>query len=79
MNSKFIDICLDEIKKVVFFKRDELNTDLVCCELDIRTKNGLQIWFSHEEAPGLDNLLSQLEKPSGFDLGLEKESYFASL
>ena len=68
MNSKFLDICLKEVEKVVFFKRDELTTDLICCEIQIRTKEGLQTWFSHEETQEWEALLSQLEKLSGFDM-----------
>jgi hypothetical protein len=55
---------LDEIQRVVMYKRDEWTTDLVCCE----------VWLSaaeddvtlHEEMAGFDNAMSLLETLPGF-------------
>lgn len=38
---------------MTFFKRDELTTDLICCDIEGRERG----WFFHEEAEGWGNLL----------------------
>jgi hypothetical protein len=57
-----VQLPLDAIEKVTFFKRDELTTDLICCEVEIdgRTR------FFHEEAAGWDLLIRPLEGLPGF-------------
>jgi hypothetical protein len=50
------------IESVIFYKRDELTTDLICCEVDV---NG-RAWFFHEELEGWDALLKHLEQLPGF-------------
>jgi hypothetical protein len=56
------EVPLDEIQKVTFFKRDELTTDLICCDIEGRER----VWFFHEEAEGWDNLLRHLERLPNF-------------
>lgn len=53
---------LDRIDRVIFYNRDELATDLICCDVAI----GGQDWFFHEELPGWDLLLKHLEQLPGF-------------
>ena len=53
---------LAEIDRVTFYKRDELATDLICCDVEIRG----QTWFFHEELDGWDLLLQHLQKLPGF-------------
>jgi len=53
---------LTYIQKVTFFKRDELTTDLICCDVEA----GGQVWFFHEEAEGWDALVHYLEELPGF-------------
>ena len=53
---------LAAIERVTFFKRDELSTDLICCEVEL----GGQVWFFHEEAEGWERLVRYLEKLPGF-------------
>jgi hypothetical protein len=36
---------LSEVDKVTFYKRDEVTTDLVCCDVKV----GERIWTFHEE------------------------------
>ena len=55
---------LERIERVTFLKREEVTTDLICCEVQI----GGQVWFFHEEAEGWDALLCRLEKLPGFFL-----------
>jgi hypothetical protein len=54
---------LAEIGRVEFYKRDELTTDLACCEVAA----GGVVHFSHEEAPAWDDLVRDLRALPGFD------------
>ena len=56
------DLPLDRIDAVNFYKRDELVTDLICCDVEIEGR----IWTFHEEAEGWDMLLRHLEQLPGF-------------
>ena len=53
---------LTDIQKVTFYKRDELTTDLICCDVEARG----QTWFFHEEAEGWDEFLHYLERLPSF-------------
>ena len=55
---------LADIAKVTFYKRDEITTDLVCCDV---TVDG-QIWSFHEELVGWDLLLQHLYKLPSFNI-----------
>jgi hypothetical protein len=63
-------LSLTEIDRITFFKRDELTTDLLCCDVQ---RNG-QNWFFHEEMPGWDLLLDHLKGLPGF-----REDWFATV
>lgn len=52
----------EEIEKVVFFKRDELTTDLICCEI---TQHGQPFHF-HEDWAGWNGLIDALKGLDGF-------------
>lgn len=54
---------LAEVSRVDFYKRDELTTDLVCCEV---TAGGL-VHFSHEESPSWDAFVGALQGLPDFD------------
>ena len=60
-------IGLDDIEEVTFFKRDELTTDLICCEIAVSADKGGKTWFLHEEVPGWNDLVRLLERLPGFD------------
>jgi hypothetical protein len=47
---------LNEVEKVTFYKRDEITTDLICCDVEI----GGQVWTFHEEQVGWALLLEHL-------------------
>jgi len=49
---------------VEFFKRDELTTDLICCEV----MDGSVVHFAHEEASDWQALISSLSSLPGFDV-----------
>jgi hypothetical protein len=53
---------LETIDRVTFYKRDELTTDLICCDIDVVS----QIWRFHEEVPGWELLLRHLAQLPGF-------------
>lgn len=53
---------LSEIDRVVFYKRDELTTDLICCDVDV---HGL-VWTFNEEASGWTDLTAHLSRLPGF-------------
>jgi hypothetical protein len=53
---------LSEIERVVFYKRDELTTDLVCCDVRVAGK----VWTFHEALAGWDLLIEHLNGLRGF-------------
>lgn len=53
---------LPEISAVTFYKRDEITTDLVCCEVEVAG----QVWSFHEEATGWSDLIAHLSSLPGF-------------
>ncbi len=48
---------LTDVAKVTFYKRDELTTDLICCDVLI----GDRVWKFHEELVGWDLLIDYLQ------------------
>lgn len=52
-----------QIERVTFYKRDEITTDLICCEVRVASRD----WFFHEEAEGWQLLLDHLAALPGFD------------
>ena len=50
------------IDRVTFYKRDELTTDLICCEICC----GDTVYLAHEEEPIWDALISKLAHLPGF-------------
>jgi len=55
-------LSLADIDRVTFFKRDELTTDLICCEVAM----GAECWTFHEELAGWSLLLSHLQQLPNF-------------
>ncbi len=53
---------LFEIDAVTFYKRDEITTDLICCDVAIQGR----IWTFHEEAGGWQALIAHLSALPGF-------------
>jgi hypothetical protein len=53
---------IEQIEAVTFYKRDELTTDLICCDVQIAGKS----WFFHEEVKGWDLLIKHLAQLPGF-------------
>jgi hypothetical protein len=55
-------MALGSVERVTFYKRDELTTDLICCEL----MSCGQLWTLHDELPGWDAAIAELGKLPGF-------------
>ena len=55
---------LRDVRSVVFFKRDEITTDLICCEVEVSGR----VWMFHEEALGWSNLIAHLSALPGFSI-----------
>jgi hypothetical protein len=53
---------LEQIESVTFHKRDEVTTDLICCEVEVAGT----IWFFQEEMEGWALLIKHLEQLPGF-------------
>lgn len=64
------ELPLADIKTVTFYKRDELTTDLICC--DVATADFVRTF--HEELTGWDALLQHLYKLPNF-----RTDWFASV
>lgn len=67
MSRKIPPITPDNVNQVVFYKKDELTTDLICCEITINTERGPVIWFVHEEGDEWERMLLEMEQLKGFD------------
>jgi hypothetical protein len=60
---------LAKVSKVEFYKRDELTTDLICCDITVAGKAGAEeVIFAHEDMPHWDELIHKLEFLGGFDV-----------
>ena len=53
---------LAQVTTVTFFKRDEITSDLICCEVVVADKT----WTFHEEADGWGLLIDHLQNLPGF-------------
>ena len=56
------DISFQAVERVEFFKRDELTTDLICCEVVTEARSQL----FHEEMSDWTDLIAALEGLDGF-------------
>ncbi|MDP3907063.1 hypothetical protein [Novosphingobium sp.] len=53
---------LEHIDRVTFYKRDEITSDLICCEIVVPGK----VWTFHEELTGWKLLINYLSRLPGF-------------
>lgn len=53
---------LTEISRVTFYKRDEMTTDLICCDVVVAG----EVWSFHEELVGWDLLIGYLQRLPNF-------------
>jgi hypothetical protein len=57
-----LPFALADVERVIFYMRDEITTDLICCDIEMLE----QTWFFHEEAPEWKALIEHLETLPGF-------------
>jgi hypothetical protein len=62
-----IPFALACVRQVTFYKRDELTTDLICCDVVADDAAGAVTWFCHEDASEWREWLDNLESLDGFD------------
>ncbi|MEO6580954.1 MAG: hypothetical protein ABIN83_07360 [Sphingomicrobium sp.] len=62
-----LPFALADIRKVTFYKRDEVTTDLICCDVEIDAGDGSKTWFIHEEDESWLAWLEELARLPGFD------------
>jgi hypothetical protein len=53
---------LPEICAVIFYKRDEITTDLICCDVEVAGHK----WTFHEESAGWSDLIGHLSALPSF-------------
>jgi len=53
---------LADVCKVTFYKRDQITTDLICCDVVLADK----VWTFHEELVGWGALIEHLQKLPDF-------------
>ena len=70
-----LPFALADIRKVTFFKRDEITTDLICCDVEIDGVEGPKTWFNHEEEESWPTWLEELARLPGFDSAWHSKVY----
>ena len=70
-----VPFALANVRKVVFFKRDELTTDLICCDVEVNSADGTKTWFNHEEEVSWQEWLEVLGTLPGFDSDWHSKVY----
>ena len=58
------EIALDKVTKVQFYNREQVTTELICCELTLDDGGAL---FLHEDMHGWDDQMGRLATLPGFD------------
>ncbi len=58
----FAQMPLLKIETVRFYKRGQVTTDLICCDVEAHGR----VWTFHEEASGWGNLIAYLSELPGF-------------
>jgi len=61
---------LADIGKVMFHKRDEITSDLICCDVVV----GEKVWTFHEELVGWEMLIEHLQGLPSF-----RDDWFAAV
>lgn len=60
---------LSSVGRVEFFKRGEVTTNLICCEIALTGKTDAgDVIFAHEDMPHWEELIRKLEFLGGFDV-----------
>lgn len=59
-------IPFDQINAVAVYKWDLITVDLICCDIFIVSEGKELFWTVHEELPGFNELMAELQKLPGF-------------
>ena len=62
-----LPFALEAVHKVAFYKRDEITTDLICCDVEVEGAEGLVTWFNHEESDSWSEWIVALSALPGFN------------
>lgn len=57
-----IPASIDAIQRVTFYKRDEITSDLICCDISTHDRR----WTFHEEMTNWDELIDELNALPNF-------------
>lgn len=57
-----IPASIDAIQRVTFYKRDEITSDLICCDISTHDRS----WTFHEEMTEWDELIDELNALPNF-------------
>ena len=63
-----LNFALSQVHEIVFYKRDEITTDLICCEISISSDPPGQVLFFHEEMPNWQELIDRVSELPNFDM-----------
>lgn len=58
---------LADVRRIAFYKRDEIATDLLCCDVEVDDPSGRRTWFNHEESDEWAAWLAEFETLPNFD------------
>ena len=58
---------LSTVRTVTFFKRDELTTDLICCEVEVDGADLPEILRNNEESESWQEWIDALQQLKGFE------------
>lgn len=62
-----LNFTLNQVYEVAFFKRDEVTTDLICCEVSISSSRYEGVLFFHEEMGIWTRLIGRVSALPDFD------------
>jgi len=58
---------LQQVRRVLMYKRDEITTDLICCDVEADGGDGPITWTRHEESAEWQEWLTELSRLPNFD------------
>ena len=70
-----LPFALGDVRKIAFYKRDEITTDLIFCDVEVEDENGTRTWFNHEESDSWTVWIDQLSTLPGFDTDWYRKAY----
>lgn len=62
-----LNFTLNQVREIAFFKRDEITTDLICCEVSVSSDGREDTLFFHEEMDSWQRMIAQVSELPDFD------------